>query len=912
MGFRPSSWIAVLATLIFAAWQPLEAQTGTVSGVVRSADTGAPLVAAFVQINGATGDRVASALTGQSGRYAILNLPAGSYTVVVVTTGYRTMRREGVSVAAGSTASVDFDLQTQAIDLDPISVTASRGEERALDAPARVEVIGPAEIAELPTIQPTDHLRNLAGVDIVTQGLQSTNVVARGFNNVFSGALLALTDHRIAAVPSLRVNALYMVPTSNDDIERMEVVLGPGSALYGPNTANGVLHIFTRSPLTWQGSSLSLTGGQRDVFQGSARTAHLLTENLGVKLSGEYFRGREWEYTDPIEQDARAQAGDPNTRIGSRDFDAERWMVDARADWRITPEMTAIFSAGRSTQVNGIELTGVGAAQARDWAYGYYQARLNWNRLFAQWYLNTSDSGDTYTLRDGLPIADRSRFAAAQVQHGITPRPWQNFVYGVDYLSTRPDTRGTIHGRYEDDDEYTEIGAFLQSETTISPKLELVLAGRFDHHSVIDEVVFSPRAALVFKPNETQTFRASYNRAYSNPGSVQLFLDLPAGPVSGTLGQLGYHLRAQGVGRDGISFRDDAGLSYMRSPFGPTPGTLQEINAQNVWQSQVRSFAAVLTANQTLTPQQAQALAQYLLTPANTPGNIAVHGFSPLTPGVTAPFAAPPDLPEIRESNNTTWEVGYTGLFGERLLLGADVWYSQRDNFISPLIPRGGFVLLDPAALGAFVQPRISQFLQAGGMPAGQANATATEMATGMVQLPGGVVSSPDFDLDTADLLVSYQNFGNINLWGTDLSAAFLFGDWNARVSASFVSDDHFIEETDVITLNAAARKASASFGYRDDERGFSGDVRVRYSAGFPVNSGVFVGLRCLGPEYSVTDECVESSTLADVTLAYRLPRFQGASVQLAVQNLLGADYRSFVGTPTIGRMALLRLKYEF
>lgn len=912
MRFRFSIWVAFLVTLAVAPRQALDAQSGTISGVIRSAETGAPLVAAFVQINGADGARIASTLTGQAGRYAILNVPAGSYTIVVLTTGFGTGRREAVSVSSGTTVTVDFDLETQAINLDPISVTASRGEERALDAPARVEVIGPARIAELPTLQPTDHLREISGVDIVTQGLQSTNVVARGFNNVFSGALLALTDHRIAAVPSLRVNALYMVPASNDDIERMEVVLGPGSALYGPNTANGVLHIFTRSPLTWQGSSLSLTGGQRDVFQGTARTARLLTENLGVKVSGEYFRGREWEYTDPIEEAARIQAADPNSPIGVRDFDSERWMVDARADWRITPDATAIFSAGRSTQVSGIELTGVGAAQARDWAYGYYQARFNWDRLFAQWYLNTSDSGDTYTLRDGAPIADQSTFAAVQVQHGVTPRPWQNFVYGVDYLSTRPDTRGTIHGRYENEDEYTEIGAFLQSETTLSSRLELVLAGRLDRHSVIDEVVFSPRAAIVFKPAETQTLRASYNRAYSNPGSVQLFLDLPAGPAPSTLGLLGYNLRAQGVGHDGIRFRDDAGTAYMRSPFGPTPGTLQEINPANVWQTQVRSFAAVLTANQTLTPAQAQQLTQFLLLPVNTPTEIGVHGFSPLTPGITTPFSAPPDLPEIRESNNTTWEVGYTGLFGERLLLGADVWYSRRDNFISPLIPRGGFVLLDPAALGAHVQPRLSAFLQAGGMPAAQANATATEMATGMARVPGGVVSSPDFDLDTSDLLVSYQNFGDIDLWGTDLSAAVLLGAWNARLSVSLVSDDHFVDDTDVITLNAAARKGSFSLGYRNDDRGFSGDVRLRYSAGFPVNSGVFIGLRCLGAEYASTEECVEASTLADATLSYRLPRFEGASVQFSVQNLLGADYRGFVGTPTMGRMALLRLHYEF
>ena len=81
------------------------------------------------------------------------------------------------------------------------------------------------------------------GVDIITQGVQSTNVVVRGFNNIFSGALYTLTDNRMAGVPSLRVNVMHFVPTTDEDLQRMEVVLGPGSALYGPNTANGVLHL---------------------------------------------------------------------------------------------------------------------------------------------------------------------------------------------------------------------------------------------------------------------------------------------------------------------------------------------------------------------------------------------------------------------------------------------------------------------------------------------------------------------------------------------------------------------------------------------------------------------------------------------------------------------------------------------
>jgi outer membrane receptor for ferrienterochelin and colicins len=909
-GFVRNVAIAGLLSLLLLG--PLAAQTGTITGVVRAADTEGPLIAAVVQVLTADGGRVGSSLSNQSGRYQI-NVPAGTYVVTATTTGYATGRFEGVQVTAGQTTTTSFDLSPRAFDLDPVVVSASRREERALDAPARVEVVSSQQIADRPAVQPTEHLRGIAGIDIVSQGLQSTNVVARGFNNVFSGALLALTDHRIAAIPSLRVNALYMVPATNDDIERMEVVLGPGSALYGPNTANGVLHMFTRSPLTHQGTSVALTGGERSVFQGTARTSHLLSDDFGVKFSGEYFRGDEWEFDDPVEVQARQLAlqANPNTLVGLRDFGTERWSVDGRLDWRISPDATAILSLGRSTTVNAVELTGIGGSQVRNWSYDYLQTRFNWNRLFAQAYANFSSAGDTYRLRDGAPTTDDSRFYVGQIQHGFQPVNWQNFTYGFDYLRTEPFTGGTIHGRFEDEDMQVEAGAFLQSETALNRRFDLVLAGRVDRHSVVAANVFSPRAALVFKPTEAQTLRASYNRAYSNPGSVNLFLDLGAGPVPGAAGQLGYTVRAMGTGRDGFSFRTADGEYRMRTPFvttGESPGDLRQITVAELWERQLRGLARALVAQGQFDAGTAALFVQFMLPQA--PLTMGISGINTVT-GQTGPFVPPEDIPGIRESNVTTYEVGYKGILGGRILVAADVWYAQRDNFVSALMPQAPFVQLNPDEVAPYAQPRIFGLLLAAGYPPDQAQTLSNDLANGLASIPGGVVAAPGIDTDAADLLISYRNFGDINLWGTDLSATALIGPWTLGVSTSMVSDDHFRTEGQVITLNAPKRKGSVSAGYRDEARGFNGEARLRHHGGFPVNSGVFIGLQCIQPE-SLTEPCVESHTLADLTLGYRVPQLRGATVQLSVQNVFDTGYRSFVGVPEIGRMALLRLKYDF
>ncbi|HEX2185475.1 MAG TPA: TonB-dependent receptor, partial [Chloroflexota bacterium] len=536
------------------------------------------------------------------------------------------------------------------------------------------------------------------------------------------------------------VNFLHFVPANNEDIQRMEVVLGPGAALYGPNTANGILHILTRSPLDEQGTTLTLAGGGRSTLQGTLRTAHRLGDNFGFKLSGQYLRAEEWEYTDPAEVAERNRfrcalqnPGAPCTpqevaaarlsrtdlaravgidsaaaqarieRIGLRDNDVERWGVEGRADWRITPDLTAVFQAGATTSLNGIELTGLGASQVRDWRYSYVQARAAWNRLFAQVYLNRSDAGDTYLLRNGAPIVDRSRVAVGQIQHGLDLFGGrQRFTYGADYTWTVPVTEGTINGLYEDDDETTEFGAYLQSETAISPRLDLVLAGRVDEHSALPDPVFSPRAAVVFKPREGHALRVSYNRAFTTPSSLNQFLDLgsalPGGdPRTELLRQLGYSLRIQGTGDEGFTFLQSGGGYLVRSPFTPGalggPGTLLPANAATLFPLAVGVLAQSAAASGAPLPPS---LVAYLSGLHPTEAQVGLN-FLNVANGDAGPLSslALDELPPIRESISNTLEAGYKGILANTVLFAADVWWSRREDLVTPLTIQTPLVLLN-------------------------------------------------------------------------------------------------------------------------------------------------------------------------------------------------------------------------
>ena len=926
-----------LATAASAAAQ----QAGTITGRVTDTETGSPLVGVNVEVVSAANRVVATALSDQQGNFRVANVPSGTYTVQFKLVGYSTSSIPEVRVTAGETAMVGTTLSTSAFQLNPVVISASKRTEKAIEAPAAVAVVGKEEIERRPTVTPVDHLRNRAGVDIVTYGVQSTAVVTRGFGNVFSGSLHTLTDHRIASVPSLRVNLMHFLPTTNEDIERIEVVLGPGSALYGPNTSNGVMHIMTQSPLTSQGTSLSVTGGERSLLHLSGRTAHKLTDAFGIKLSGQYLQANEWEYTDSVElaerrkfdnqtgplsgaffrQDMIRATGLSTAEvdrriglIGNRDFDVKRFSGEARADWNFADNGTAVFSAGLTNIGAGIELTGLGAGQAKDWTYSYYQARANYGRLFGQVYLNASDAGDTYLLRNGFPITDKSRLTVAELQHGLSV--WsgrQNFTYGVDYQKIDPRTGGTINGRYENDDETTQIGAYLQSETALSSKFDLVLAGRYDDHSGIPDGLFSPRAGIVFKPATDHAFRATYNKSYSTPTSLNQFLDIASSAPSTSAAQLGYSLRVQGTGTTGFRFRQTGGFQ-MRSPFTPAaaggPATLVPANAAAYFQAALQVVAAQAAA-------RGQAIPQSVLTAlAGTPAaSLATVGtmFLPVTGGDPRPISelVINDVPPIRESENEAIEFGYKGILGGRLLLAADVWFENRSGFTTPLTQLTPLLLMNGQALGAV----IAQRLIAAGFPAAQAQATAASLAPGLASVPVGVISSADVSATGAQLLFSYTNVDDeFSVNGVDLAATALLSDvWSVGATASFVNKDVFTTDRgESVTLNAPKRKGSATLAYANTRIGLTGEFRARYNDEFPVRSGVYNGTLCIGGKELGAEPCVDSYTLLDFNIGYKIPGVRGASIHAMINNLLDEDYRSFPGVPSIGRMALLRLKYDF
>lgn len=888
----------VAAAIMLLGAAPLAAQTGTLAGRVYDAENLTPLAGANVQVMRG-GGQVAGGPTDDTGGFD-LEVAPGTYSVVVSMLGYDDRRIDGVRVGGGG-ETIDVALSSRALELNPIVISASREEEKALDAPADVVTITQEEIAERPAPTVIEHVKAQPGVDVAQTGIQQAAIVTRGFSNVFSGAMLVITDNRYANVPSLRVNVYSFIPVSNHDLERIEVVLGPGAALYGPNAANGVMHLLTSSPIDAPGTTVSLAGGERSIFHGEFRHAHRGGgDKWGVRLSGQYFRGEDWEFTDPVEAAARTQAltTNPDTKIGLRDFDAERFNGDLRIDVRPWEDGEIVFAGGLSHAGSQIELTGIGAAQATDWRYTYAQARARYGRLFVQGFGNFSDAGDTYLLRTGQSIVDKSRLLAGQIQHGIGLGERVDLIYGIDLQQTEPRTEGTITGRNEDDDTINEIGGYLHGEVEITDMARFVGAIRLDDHSELEDPVWSPRAALVIEPITNHNFRATFNRAFSTPTTNNLFLDLiAANDPFLSRGIPGFDIRTLGTPETGITFSRncaggfDGGLC-MFTPTAPT--TPLPANAALAWNTVLNAVGAT---NATIAP-----LLPFLRSDSPTI-NTVLRRFDPQGQTFVLDTEGPVDIDRLRPTITNTFEVGYKGLLGDRVLLTADVYRSDIEDFVGPLKVETPTVFMEPTSVAAFLTARLTPLILAGQLSQAQAAAIITQLTTGLAQVPIGTIA-PDQNPND-EIILAYRNFGNFDLWGTDVAAEILATDkLTIGGSVSYVSEDCFdanedddCRDVDDIALNASKQKASFMGRWDDDASGWTLGGRGRFVSGFPMNSGVYVGE-------------VKDYFVFDANVGYKLPWFPGGSVTLQVYNLFDEEHQEFIGAPELGRMAMVRFKY--
>jgi outer membrane receptor for ferrienterochelin and colicins len=486
-----------------------------------------------------------SAVSGEDGAYVIRSVPAGTESVRAYRFGYKPKTVDAITVTADQSTTVNIQLEATPAQLGGVVSTASRRVEKVTDAPATITRLDETEIANTIGNSFASALKEVKGLEFIQTGILASEVNARGFNSSFNNRMLQVEDGRIGVLAESGLPVGSLTTVSKLDLASVEVLVGPGSALYGPDASNGVVTLQTKDPRQYPGWAMELDGGTRSFYDAQARYAGN-SGHLGYKVAGEYVAVN--EFSNPVTYPA-VVAGQPP--IPEKDANWNNNIIRGSGMLAYyTDDGSRLQGTFGMSKLNGIGPTSVGRNQLAN--YGYRDAQLQYTgaRLFAQAYMSQSVSGNTFQLNGLAQNSVRfptisydsvkalsafpgdGRVQAAEVQNNFsvgmltqTGMSWldnTHFTYGAQVRRDRVSS----YGHWLSDRATGEPilinqqGIYGQSETPLSEMFRVVLAGRYDKHDKYD-AQFSPKAALLFTPVTDQTFRVTYNKAFKSPSVLQ-------------------------------------------------------------------------------------------------------------------------------------------------------------------------------------------------------------------------------------------------------------------------------------------------------------------------------------------------------------------------------------------------------
>ena len=209
--------------------------TGKIEGKITLED-GMPLSGATVYIKSLDKGTV----TDFDGKYTIDDVTAGTYDISFSYVGFETIT-QSVTVTAGQTTTTNVSLKESDSMLNEVIITSSKQPQKITDVPASVSVIRAKDIEEFPSFNIGELAARQKGVDFVRTGVLGTGINIRGFNSAFNSKNLQVTDDRISMLIATGLPFGTFSTVTKDDIERVEILLGPNGTLYGPNAHNGLV-----------------------------------------------------------------------------------------------------------------------------------------------------------------------------------------------------------------------------------------------------------------------------------------------------------------------------------------------------------------------------------------------------------------------------------------------------------------------------------------------------------------------------------------------------------------------------------------------------------------------------------------------------------------------------------------------
>jgi iron complex outermembrane recepter protein len=403
------------------------------------------------------------------------------------------------------------DLTSQSLeDLMKIEVTsASKKSETLSKAPAAIFVITGDDIRRGGYSSVPDALRMVPGMYVVQQSAHVWLVSARGFSNTFNDKMLVLIDGRIVYSPTFGGVYWDVQDPPLEDIDRIEVIRGPGGTLWGANAVNGVINIITKDATKTQGPQVSTSAGVNEGYAARVRYGGTVGRNFDYRV---YGTSNYWLPTV--------------NAAGIDNYDT--WNISqggARFDWNVSPKDAITFDgAGYSGRVR--DTTEMFSPVSLPVSANYITT-VKGGHILAHWK-HTYETSSTdvlgycdWTDRVAVIDTDYRTTCDVELQHNYVISDRQALTFGGGIMTTQDTWPPTFTTSFvPPSNRYTIYSGLIQYDLTLVPAtLRIIVGSKFDHNDYTG-FEYQPQVRAVWTPNDSNTIWAAVSRAVRTPARI--------------------------------------------------------------------------------------------------------------------------------------------------------------------------------------------------------------------------------------------------------------------------------------------------------------------------------------------------------------------------------------------------------
>ncbi len=430
--------------------------------------------------------------------------------------------------AGASTRSTDNYMEMTLEELMQVKITSvSKSEEELSDAAAAVYVITQEDIRRSGATCIPEALRMAPGIEVARMDANKWAITSRGFNGRYANKLLVMIDGRSVYTPLYSGVYWDMQDTMMEDIERIEVIRGPGATMWGENAVNGVINIITKKAEDTQGVLVSGGAGNQERGFGNIRYGGTAND-FSYRLYGKSFYRESQPY-------GSVAAFDSEHRLKATKDASDQWSITQggfRTDWKINSSNNLTLQGdiygGYSYSTLNIMLQGSGSTPTD-------KANINGGNLLARWkYL--FDNNMEFTLQTYYDRSEREQFEYHSTYNiwdidiqQTFPLPWrQNMITGFNYRIIRDDINSTENSFIGFDSSSSTqhfINGFIQDEIELIPQnLTLIIGSKFGHNDYTGFEI-QPNVRIMWKPAPNQTVWCAVSRAVRTPSKAETMLN---------------------------------------------------------------------------------------------------------------------------------------------------------------------------------------------------------------------------------------------------------------------------------------------------------------------------------------------------------------------------------------------------